>query len=86
MSAPSRVTRWRDRCRVRCALAFIFANPLYFVLILTADLRGRMVPLALALGAVAGPLVHLVLPAWSVIFGGSAGGTAAFFLTRDRHD
>ncbi|MBK7473159.1 MAG: AzlC family ABC transporter permease [Betaproteobacteria bacterium] len=67
-------------------LAFIFANPLYFVLILTADLRGRMVPLALALGAVAGPLVHPFMPAWSVIFGGLAGGTAAFFLTRDRHD
>jgi len=67
-------------------LAFIFANPLYFVLILTADLRGRMVPLALALGAVAGPLVHLILPAWSIIVGGLAGGTAAFFLTRDRHD
>jgi predicted branched-subunit amino acid permease len=67
-------------------LAFIFANPLYFILILTADLRGRMVVLALACGAVAGPLIHLVLPAWSVIGGGLAGGTAAFLLGRKHHD
>lgn len=67
-------------------LAFIFANPLYFILILTADLRGRMLVLALACGAVAGPLIHLVLPAWSVIGGGFAGGTAAFLLVRKQHD
>ena len=67
-------------------LAFIFANPLYFVLILTADLRGRMVVLALACGAFAGPLIHLVLPAWSVIGGGLAGGTAAFFMVRKHRE
>ena len=67
-------------------LAFIFANPLYFILILTADLRERMVVLALACGAIAGPLIHLFLPAWSVIGGGLAGGTAAFLLCRTHHD
>jgi predicted branched-subunit amino acid permease len=66
-------------------LAFIFANPLYFILILTADLRERMVVLALACGAVAGPLIHLVVPAWSVIGGGVAGGTVAFLLIRKHH-
>lgn len=66
-------------------LAFVFANPLYFVLILTADLRTRMAALSLALGAVAGPLFHLVLPSWSVIAGGLAGGTAAFLLIRKKH-
>lgn len=63
-------------------LAFIFANPLYFILILTADLRDRLVILSLACGALAGPLIHLVLPAWSVIGGGIAGGTVAFLLGR----
>jgi predicted branched-subunit amino acid permease len=67
-------------------LAFIFANPLYFILILTADLRGRMVVLALACGGLAGPLLHLLAPAWSVIGGGLAGGTVAFLLMRMRHD
>jgi predicted branched-subunit amino acid permease len=63
-------------------LAFIFANPLYFILILTTDLRARMIVVALVCGAAAGPLIHLVLPAWSVIGGGLVGGTAAFFLAR----
>lgn len=67
-------------------LAFVFANPLYFILILTADLRGRMIVLALACGAVAGPLIHLVLPAWSVIGGGLAGGTVAFMFAKKYHD
>ena len=67
-------------------LAFIFANPLYFILILTADLRERTAVLALACGAVAGPLLHLVLPQWSVIAGGLAGGTAAFLLSRKHRD
>lgn len=65
-------------------LAFVFANPLYFILILTADLRARMVVLALTSGAIAGPLIHLVLPAWSVIGGGLVGGTVAFFMSRLR--
>jgi predicted branched-subunit amino acid permease len=67
-------------------LAFIFANPLYFILLLTADLRARMVVLALGCGALAGPLIHLVLPAWSVVGGGLAGGTAAFLLVRRHRD
>lgn len=66
-------------------LAFIFANPLYFILILTADLRERTAVLALACGAIAGPLIHLAFPAWSVIGGGLVGGTAAFLLTRKSH-
>ena len=63
-------------------LAFIFANPLYFTLLLTADLRDRTVVWALACGAIAGPLIHLALPAWSVVGGGLVGGTVAFVVTR----
>ena len=65
-------------------LAFIFANPLYFLLLLTADLRDRTVVWALTCGAVAGPLIHLVLPSWSVVGGGIVGGTVAFIATRRR--
>jgi len=61
-------------------LAFIFGNPIYFVLVLTADLRDRLGVVALVCGAIAGPLVHLVSPSWSVIGGGLIGGTAAFLL------
>jgi hypothetical protein len=35
---------------------------------------------ALACGAVAGPLIHLALPQWSVMLGGLIGGTLAWGL------
>lgn len=65
-------------------VAFVFSNPLYFILILTADLRSRDIAVALVCGAVVGPLVHLVAPQWSVVGGGLLGGSAAFALTRRR--
>ena len=65
-------------------LAFIFANPLYFTLLLTADLRERTVVWALGCGAIAGPLIHLALPSWSVVGGGLIGGTIGFLATRPR--
>jgi predicted branched-subunit amino acid permease len=61
-------------------LAFVVSNPIYFLLLLTADLRLRLQRLALAAGAIAGPLAHLVTPEWSVIVGGVVGGTVAFVL------
>jgi predicted branched-subunit amino acid permease len=67
-------------------LAFLFANPLFFILVLTADRPERMVALALGCGAVLGPLIHLVLPSWSVIGGGVVGGTLAFLLGSRRDD
>jgi predicted branched-subunit amino acid permease len=65
-------------------LAFIFGNPIYFVLILTADLRDRLGVVALVCGAIAGPFVHLLSPSWSVIGGGLIGGTVAFLIMRKR--
>ena len=65
-------------------LAFIFANPLYVTLLLTADLRERTVVWALGCGAIAGPLIHLALPSWSVVGGGLIGGTIGFLATRPR--
>jgi predicted branched-subunit amino acid permease len=48
----------------------VFVGPLYFVLILTGETRTRHGVLALACGAVAGPLIHLASPQWSVMLGG----------------
>jgi len=52
------------------------------VLILTGETRTRHGVLALACGAVAGPLIHLASPQWSVMLGGLIGGTAAWGLNR----
>jgi predicted branched-subunit amino acid permease len=65
-------------------LAFIFANPVYFILILTSDLRYRMGVLALACGAIAGPVLHALWPSWSIVGGGVIGGSIAFLIARPR--
>lgn len=59
-------------------LAFVFMSPMYFLLLLSGgpnDARGY---LAIAGGAIAGPLVHLVAPQWSVLVAGFLGGTLAY--------
>jgi predicted branched-subunit amino acid permease len=63
-------------------LAFVFATPLYFILILTADLRDRMTVFALAGGAIAAPLLHLAWPSWGLVGGGLVGGTLGYLLGR----
>ncbi len=60
----------------------VFVGPLYFLLILTGETRTRQGITALACGAVAGPLVHLAAPEWSVVLGGLVGGTIAWALVR----
>lgn len=63
-------------------LGLVFVNPVYFVLILSGDVRHRLGMLALACGALAGPLIHLAAPKWSVLLGGFIGGTAAYLAHR----
>ena len=58
----------------------VFIGPLYFVLILSGETRTRHGIVAIACGAVAGPLIHLATPQWSVLLGGLVGGTLAFAL------
>ncbi|MEM7222244.1 MAG: AzlC family ABC transporter permease [Pseudomonadota bacterium] len=64
-------------------LGLIFLNPLFFAL-LFASLEGRSTVLALLLGAVVGPLLHLVSPDWGLMATGLLAGTAAFLLARRR--
>lgn len=63
-------------------LGFVFLNPVYFVVLLIGDARTTLAAVALACGAVAGPLLHLVNPQWSVMLGGLLGGTAAYVIQR----
>lgn len=63
-------------------LGLVFLTPVYFVLILIGDVRRRLAAFAIAGGAVAGPLIHLVSPHWSVLLGGFAGGTVAYLAHR----
>jgi predicted branched-subunit amino acid permease len=63
-------------------LGLVFLNPVYFILILSGDVRHRLMILALAGGALAGPLIHLWTPPWSVLLGGFVGGTMAYLAHR----
>lgn len=70
-------------------LALVFMSPMYFLLLLAGTTRDTLGWLALTMGAVTGPLVHLFAPQWSVLAGGLVGGTLAYAahrLWRNRHD
>jgi predicted branched-subunit amino acid permease len=60
----------------------VFMAPMYYLLILLGGIRDRPVAVALACGAVLGPLTHLVTPQWSVLAGGLIGGTLAWLVLR----
>lgn len=63
-------------------LGFLFLSPVYFVVLLIGDARTPLAIAALACGAIAGPLLHLLDPQWSVLSAGVVGGTAAYFIQR----
>ncbi len=63
-------------------LGFVFLTPVYFLVILIGDVRTVLAAWALACGAVAGPLFHLLSPQWSVLLAGAVGGTLAYYIQR----
>lgn len=62
--------------------ALLFTNPLYFALLLAADLGRPGVRAAVIGGIVAAPLALWLGPAWGLLAAGLAGGTAAFLWQR----
>ena len=61
--------------------ALLMVNPIFFALVFLG-MRGRMVVTALIIGAVLGPLLHLLTPEWGLLIAGVGGGTLAFILFR----
>lgn len=66
------------------SLGLVFLNPIYFLLLLLVDLRVRVRVIALALGAVLGPLLHQFSAEWGLILTGVIGGAVALLLDRLR--
>ncbi|WP_026872074.1 AzlC family ABC transporter permease [Inquilinus limosus] len=64
------------------SLGLVFLNPLYFILVLTADLRNRARLGAMVLGAALGPLLYQLDPEWGLLATGLIAGSAAFFADR----
>jgi len=63
-------------------IGMVFLAPVYFFVFLIVEVRTRLVAVSLACGGVAGPLLYLVTPQWSVLLAGFIGGTLAFALHR----
>ncbi|MFC7690825.1 AzlC family ABC transporter permease [Paeniroseomonas aquatica] len=64
--------------------ALLFTNPLYFALLLAADLRLEGPRRAILAGVLAAPAALLLPPAWGLLTAGLLGGTLAFLIGR-RH-
>ena len=64
--------------------ALVFANPLYFALLMAADMTRPGPRRALLAGAAAAPLALVLPPAWGLLAAGVIGGTVAFLIGRKR--
>jgi len=65
---------------VALKLALVFLNPLFFLLVFSADVKGAGNIAAILAGAAIGLAVHPVWPDWSLIAGGVVGGSIAFLV------
>jgi len=65
-------------------LGLVFLNPVYFMLVVAGDVRGVSRILAAVLGALAGPLLYLAVPDWSLLLAGVGAGSLAYFIGRAR--
>ena len=63
-------------------LGLVFMNPIYFLLILTGETKAALGRLALAAGAITGPVAHVFAPQWSLLAAGVVGGSVAYALHR----
>lgn len=63
-------------------LGLVFMNPVYFLLILSGETKDAAGRLALAAGAIMGPIAYAIAPQWSVLAAGLFGGSAAYALHR----
>ena len=64
--------------------ALLFANPLYFALLLAAGMGAPASRRAVLAGALAAPVGLLLPPAWALLGAGLLGGTLAFLAGRRR--
>lgn len=66
------------------AVALVFINPIYFLLLFFVPPGSRSRWASLGFGVVLGPLFQAVSPGWGLLLAGIVGGTLAFAVTRPR--
>lgn len=63
-------------------LGLVFLTPVYFLCMLVGDARTRLARIALACGAVSGPLFHRLDAQWGLLLAGVVAGTVAYLVQR----
>lgn len=66
------------------AIALVFVNPIYFLLLFFVPPAGRSRWAALGFGLVLGPALQALSPGWGLLAAGILGGSLAFLVTRRR--
>jgi predicted branched-subunit amino acid permease len=61
-------------------IGLAIVNPVYFGCMMVGAMKTIQVTLSVILGAILGPLFFFITPEWSILFGGFAAGTIAFFV------
>jgi predicted branched-subunit amino acid permease len=64
------------------SLGLVFLNPIYFMLLIILGIKKPAIAFATLIGAVMGPLLHLVSPDWALMATGVIAGSLGFFLGR----
>ena len=64
------------------SLGLVFLNPIYFMLLIILGIKKPAIAFATLIGAVMGPLLHLVSPDWGLMATGVIAGSLGFFLGR----
>lgn len=65
--------------------ALLLSTPVYFLLSLFGAMKRVSDGVAIAIGAVLGPLFHLITPEFDLLFAGLIGGTIAWLIWRRGH-
>jgi len=55
-------------------------NPVYFACMMVGAMKSKSINVAIILGAILGPILFLISPEWSILFGGAIAGTIAFLI------
>ena len=61
-------------------IGLAIVNPIYFMCMMIGAMKTVQISLSVILGIILGPIFFFISPEWSILFGGFAGGTVAFFI------
>ena len=61
-------------------IGLAIVNPIYFMCMMIGAMKTLEITSSIILGAILGPAFYIFSPEWSILFGGFAAGTIAYFL------